>query len=333
MSVEAMNIFNKKALKLLTNRYEAIIVPEYGCNVISLFDHRLQLPILKKPLEKDQREFLSSPQHFGNAILFPPNRIEGGTYEKNGITYSFVPENLTPKQQKDYIYSHGILRFMEFTVDSCVETADSITLKASYHSKEGGEIHKNFPHEFLCRMTFVLSDSGLTETICFENKSTQPMPLGVGFHTAFQLPWNDDSKREDYRLVLSAGEHIVLNERHIATGERRPLSSAYRLDGILPFEPIADEHTSALALRQCEKDFHGAIIKNISTKHNIYFETSANFGYWMVWNNQAKSDYVCVEPMSWIINAPNIPLPDERTGYTQLGPGEEWSATLSFWSE
>lgn len=331
MDIKHLSIFEKKALQLSTNRYEAIIIPEYGCNIVSLYDKELQIPILKRPLESDQAEFLSAPQHFGNAILFPPNRIDNGTYTKNGIVYNFAPDR--PGKDIHYMYSHGILRFMNFTVDSCTSEKDTITLMASYHEAKGGEIYKNFPHEFLCRMGFTLSDKGLTQTIHFENKSNRPMPLGVGFHTAFQLPWNENSVREDYRLVLSAGEHMVLDDRHLATGERKPLSCAYRLEGILPFEPIVDEHTSVLPLKINGKDFHGAIIKNISTKHNIYFETSKNFGYWMVWNNQAKSNYVCVEPMSWIINAPNIPLADDQTGYTQLEPNEKWTASLSFWTE
>lgn len=333
MSIETIRIFGKKSLKLTTGRYEAVVVTDYGCNVISLFDKELQIPILKLPLENDSDEFLSAPQHFGNAVLFPPNRIDNGSYSKNGKTYSFPINVPSKKENQHYMYSHGILRFMVFEIDSCVEKDGVITLAASYHSKNGGRIFADFPHEFICRMEFVLSDAGLTETIRFDNLSDSPMPLGVGFHTAFMIPWDERSKRDDYRIVLGAGEHIILDDLHLATGGRKPLSSAYRTEGILPFEPIVDEHTSALALNLDKKSFHGAIIKNICTKHNIYFETSENFGYWMVWNNQAKSNYVCVEPMSWIINAPNIPLADEQTGYTQIEPGESWTGTLSFLTE
>lgn len=328
MSIEHLSIFNKAAIKLSIPDYEAIIVPEYGCNLISLYHKKLQLEILKKPLNDDREEFMTAPQHFGNAILFPPNRISHGCYTKNGKHYSFVPENLSSEESETFMYSHGILRFMPFTVDSCKEENESIVVCASYHSVDGGEIYKNFPHEFICRMKFELSSKGLHQTIEFENKSNIPMPLGVGFHTAFQLPNDDVSDRDDYRIVLAAGERIQLGAKNIPTGVRSELQSNYRTEGILPFKPIIDEHTSVLPLSIDGKDFHGAIIKNIRTKHNIYFETSETFGYWMLWNNQARSNYVCIEPMSWIIDAPNSPLPDNLTGYQNVQPETTWTSTL-----
>jgi aldose 1-epimerase len=332
MSIHKISILGKDALCLTTERYEAVMIPDFGCNTVSLYDRKKQLQILKTPSDSDRDEFFKAPQHFGNAVLFPPNRIEHGYYKKNGITYSFIPKGLSLDEAKNYMYSHGILRFMEFHVDELTEADGKIVLKASYTSAPGGEIFRSFPHEFCCRMTFVLSNLGLTQHISFHNKSTLPMPVGVGFHTAFRLPNDDTSTRSDYRILLSAGEHIELDERCLPTGKRTPLLSACRDEGIPPFEPIADEHTTALPLILNQKSFHGAIIKNIRTNNNIYFETSESFGYWMLWNNQARSDYVCIEPMSWIINAPNSPLEDSLTGYTQLAPDEIWNGSLRIFS-
>lgn len=332
MSIEHISIFNKSALKLSIPEYEAVVVPEHGCNLISLYHKSLKLQILKKPQEQDFEEFENNPQHFGNAVLFPPNRISHGCYDKNGMHYNFVPENCPPEIVPNYIYSHGILRFMNFQVDFCQEENGTITLGTSYHSAPGGKIYHNFPHEFLCRMTFVLSADGLKQSIEFENKSMNPMPLGVGFHTAFQLPNDEISSREDYRIQYGAGEHIQL-DNCFPTGIRIPLQSNCRTEGILPFEPILDEHTSVLPLQISGKDFHGAIIKNIRTKHNIYFETSESFGYWMLWNNQARSNYVCIEPMTWIVDAPHSPLPDELTGYQNLAPNATWTGTLMISAE
>lgn len=333
MSIKKTVFFGHEAVELTAFGYSALIVTGYGCNLVTLKDEIKNIDILKTPDTGDYDEFINAPQHFGNAVLFPPNRIDNGTYTRNGITYNFVHEGSYRTKDNRLMYSHGILRFMKFDIESIIENDDNITMSAAFHSVPGDRIYKDFPHEFICKIKFILSSGGLMQTISFTNLGSIPMPLGAGFHTAFKLPNDAVSKRDDYRIVYSADEHIELNERSLPTGNLLPLYSDCRNEGILPFDTIADEHTTIKPITVNGKTFHGAIIKNIETNNNIYFETNNNFPFWMLWNNNARSNYICIEPMSWIINAPNSTLPDDKSGYMQLEAGETWTGELKFYTE
>lgn len=333
MSISYSEIFGMSTVILSNQLYEVTINPDYGCQIISIRNVKKNINILKMPCDCDSTEYLHAPQHFGNAILFPPNRIAGGCYTKNGITYDFFTPQERLHEGPGCMYSHGVLRFKKFSVDGVTETGNSVILTASYHSDRHDRIYGDILHDFICTITIEVNDSGVYQNISIRNMGDDILPVGTGFHTAFLLPNDDTSSRQDYRIIFSAGEHIELDSHTLPTGKFMPLKSSCRTDGILPFEHIEDEHTTNVPLIIDGKPFYGAIIKNTRTNNNIYFETSSNFGFWMLWNNRALSDYICIEPMSWMINAPNTDLPDEVTGYNQLLSGEAVTYSLHFYTD
>ena len=42
----------------------------------------------------------------------------------------------------------------------------------------------------------------------------------------------------------------------------------------------------------------------------------------MLWNMDAKHRFMCPEPQTWMIDAPNRPLPPEESGLRGLSQGE-----------
>ncbi len=44
-------------------------------------------------------------------------------------------------------------------------------------------------------------------------------------------------------------------------------------------------------------------------------------GHFAIWNDGVGNDFVCLEPMSWMTDAPNVPLAPEITGLRSLAPG------------
>jgi aldose 1-epimerase len=73
------------------------------------------------------------------------------------------------------------------------------------------------------------------------------------------------------------------------------------------------------------KSFYGAIITDIVTGKRICYEVDETFKYFIVWNDKGTHDYYCPEPMTWMIDAPNLDLPREETGYIELAPKESKS--------
>ena len=77
MSIETIEYRNLDATVLSFNEYEAIILNGRGCNVIEFRQTNKELSLLHFPEDAELDEFSRSPQRFGNAVLFHPNKIEG----------------------------------------------------------------------------------------------------------------------------------------------------------------------------------------------------------------------------------------------------------------
>ena len=52
----------------------------------------------------------------------------------------------------------------------------------------------------------------------------------------------------------------------------------------------------------------------------IVYEISENYFSWLTWKPQG-SDFLCLEPQSWLVNAPYAPNPAEA-GLKTVAPGE-----------
>ena len=54
-----------------------------------------------------------------------------------------------------------------------------------------------------------------------ENFSTEPMPLSLAYHPYFKLT---GTPRDEWKLRLPAREQVVLSEKLVPTGERKPMA-------------------------------------------------------------------------------------------------------------
>lgn len=330
MNIEKINWYGVDAVKLETNVYEAIIIPSMGANLVKLYNKALHIDILRTPIAEEMETFLIRPQVFGVPLLFPPNRIEDGRYTFAGKNYNFP---ITIPTQNNY--HHGIIKSQPFIITRSRFSSDAIEVEASYFSNRiNNAIYNNFPHEFVCKIRFILTDNELTHIVTFSNLGTQPMPLGVGFHTPIRLPFSTDSRKSDYKLRLSVGKRWELSDRNLPTGNLLDLSeeeSLLRKEGmIVTGKPIEIAFTDE-AIFNNGKPYHGAILTNNKDNISVYYEVDSQFKHWTLWNNGGEVDWVCPEPQTWAINAPNLNLPAEITGMQALGGGKSWSGTTRFY--
>lgn len=314
MSIEYVKYHGYDAVELSFNKYKSSILYGRGCNIIEFKDISRNLSFLHFPESGEEEEFLRSPQRFGSAILFPPNKIAGGTFTRNNIRYSFSEHNIP--------VSHGLLKEFPFELIDSHATDSSVSVKFRYNSQN--DIYDTaFNWLFECFFEFELSDNGLVQIISFQNNGSAPIPLGIGFHTAFRIPENDMYQKKDYTIRISTGEQWELDSHSCPTGKLIQVSQDYRTGNILPLDRPISEHTQAAPL---ENGFNGAIITNNSTGNQFVYESDLIFRHWMIWNNKASDNYICIEPMSWIINAPNTDIPDELSGFTFLEQNSVWQA-------
>jgi aldose 1-epimerase len=65
----------------------------------------------------------------------------------------------------------------------------------------------------------------------------------------------------------------------------------------------------------------GAILTAPDGRYQIFYTLSGGFRHWMIYNGGGNSGFICIEPQTWMINAPNLNLPATQTGLILLEPG------------
>jgi len=330
MKIEKILWQGIEAVLLETNVYEAIIIPSVGANLVKLYNKEKKIDILRSPKPDEMETFTSRPQIFGVPLLFPPNRIEDGKYTFAGKDYQYP---ITIPAQNNY--HHGIIKSQPFTITRTRFSPDAVELEASFFSNKVNEaIFTDFPHEFVCKIRFILTDNELTHIITFTNLGDSLMPLGVGYHTPLRLPFSENSEKSDYKLRLSAGKRWELSDRSLPTETLLDLSaeeSELRNEGMtVTGKPIEIALTDE-AIFVNGKSYHGAILTDTKNNVSVYYEVDKDFKHWTLWNNGGDVDWVCPEPQTWAINAPNLSLPRQITGFQALGTGKSWSGTTRFY--
>jgi len=318
------------AVQMNAGGYQTVIAYGVGSNVVELSRPADGLNFLRTP---DSGEMLrQKSQRYGIPPLFPPNRIVDGKFATAYRKYD-LPLN----SSDGHHFMHGILHKRPWQVKSeRIVNGDAAEIVLLMDMGRDGEMYPYFPHEFTYELAYTLSSRGLEQQVRITNRSGEPMPLGVGFHTAFRVPFHAEGREEDYRLAISIDKEWELTPLFVPTKELLPLDEAdkpLRGDGIAPVgQPYAKHFTSAPMERR-GKPFHGAALTDTGRNVSLVYETDPKYGHWTVWNDDGKSGFICPEPQTWANNAPNVPLPDEITGFQLLEPGGSWSAWTRIYAE
>ena len=325
MQIEKIDFLGMSAVRFEAGGYEAVMIPEVGANLVKLSHKATGIEILRTPAKEEVEIFKGRPQVFGLPLLFPPNRIEDGTYSFGNRTYRYP---ITIPDQNNY--HHGIIKSQPFTLTRTEIGTDYVEIEASYFSNIfNNAIYEHFPHEFICRMTFHLSVEGLMQITTFVNLGKDDMPVGMGFHTPINVPFTANGDRSDYKLKMSVGKRWEMNGRTLPTGRLDDLSLEeilLRTDGITPFVKAMEWAVTNEPLLIYGKSYSGAILTDTKKGVSVFYETDEQFKHWTLWNNGGEVSYVCPEPQSWATNAPNLNLPEELTGFQYIEPGKEWKA-------
>jgi len=320
------------AIQFSAGGYDAVMVPSSGANLIRLYHTPTGTDILHTPRQEDMALFAEKPQLFGLPLLFPPNRIADGKFSYQGVTYQFP---ITLPDENNFL--HGLLKGLPFVVTRAEESTDKagrekVVVEAAFFSNRiNDQFWRYFPHDFECRMTFELSADGLKQTVTFTNLGATDMPLGVGYHTAFNMPFDSAGRREDYRVQVAVGKRWELSaDRHLPTSKLLELTyeeQKMRGAGMYPFGDIMDASFTNKPIKIDGKEYTGAVITDTRTGRRVFYEVDGRINDWTLWNNGNSVPWACIEPQTWTINAPNLALPASVTGFQTLKPGASWSTT------
>lgn len=314
---------DQKFLRFQAGGYEGVIIPGIGGQVVALTDLKRGLELLRAPDWNDFETFKGRPQVYGMALLFPPNRIEDGKFPIAGRIEQF-PTN----DAKDNNHIHGFVRLRPWKVVLTECLSDQVNLEVVLEDGPDDDAYGRYQRQFRFKLRYELSQEGLKQILSITNRGSEALPVGVGFHTSFRIPFTPAGKAEDYRIKASVGEKWEIAAKNLPTGKRLPLTkeeAAYRSEeGVLAQGSAIYDHCTAQPITVDGRPFHGAIIEDRGQRIRMVYEVGPLYQHWAIWNDDGHKGFICPEPMSWVTNAPNLDLPADQTGYRLLEPGQTW---------
>lgn len=311
----------ERAIVLRWDDLQATVLPDMGANLISFRDMRRNLKFLHEPGAHEMEAFRRTPYLYGIPILLPPNRYDGGLISFAGTRFR-LPVNESATQT----HIHGVLYDAAWRVeDFGINRAESfVVLSRTVHERD--PLFQLWPFRFTIELRYGLSDLGLAQHVRIHNEGTDAMPCLLGFHTAVNAPFAENSTAQDYRCRVSIGERWELNARGLPTGRKLALTDnerALRMAGVNPFAEPMDNHYTA----EFTAGHNRMELCDTRNELTLVYDVGPSYGQWMIWNNDATPGFFCAEPQVNVVNAPNLALPTNETGLIPVEPGEIWEAS------
>jgi aldose 1-epimerase len=288
-------------VKICGGGYEAYFRSDLGGNCYRLFHAPSGAELLRTP--SDDEELFSEIFLFGNAILFPPNRIRGGEFTFEGREYKF-PVN----EKSTGSHLHGVLYKTPFKVEKLSDSS----VVFSYSAQTGEYL--DFPHAFTLKRSYSLGDAGLSECVEMINRSAENMPFMLAFHTTFNVPFLKDSDADAHFLKLPVGREHIRDSKYLPTleyvgGRERELNLCEGKWKI--------NHGAVSAFYESIE--RAAQIIDESSGMRIVYEASDEYAYRLLWRREGAR-FVVVEPQTAAIDCFHLEESAEKKGLIVIPP-------------
>lgn len=315
----------KDVIELTAGKYKAIIAPFLGSNVLRMQDTEAGIEIFRYDSSLSIDELKASAEVYGLPTLYLPNRLANGVLKVSDATYNF------PLNDPLGNHIHGFLHKREHelvvaTTDGCRAIA-----KTKYVYDSNDEFFEIYPVSFVAEFTFTLTDNGLNYEFTMTNTSDRQLPFGVCNHTTINGPFTEDGDGLDMRLYVPVGDKWELSKSCIPTGEFLPITNhdrQYLTGSQVPVLHDIDNDVFFAEEGSLDgKPYYGIVASDAKSGKKICYEVCKDFKFWIIWNDHGNKGFFCPEPCTWIIDAPNQPIPADESGYVELAPGESKTLT------
>lgn len=303
--------------------YEAVFAPQNGgaCIQLKKGDREIFHHI------SDEKTVEEKATRFGLPFLFPPNRLDGGTYQYEDSVIAYPVTDLERN-----VNCHGPLHKRPWQVEGYTEDDDYAEIHMVFQADEDSDLYEQYPFEYEIEQIYTLDAQGLHQEVRVTNFSEKKMPYGLGWHTAFAI-----NKEHNPKISVSIDKKVELSERILPTGNLLALNENEQkiasAEGGDPLCSVLDDHFTSSPLTLDGKEFHGAVITDPVEGTRVFYRVDPFYKHWMIWNSGQEGSFVCIEPQNWRINAPNLPIPAEESGLNVLESQETISITADVWME
>ena len=176
-------------------------------------------------------------------------------------------------------------------------------------------------------ITYTLDGKTVHHTLSVRNPGTEELRFGIGYHPAFNIPFDAAHTTTDYEfrfdqpespVILDAYPNGLLNGKNYYRWKNQqaiPLT-----DDLFANDSFCMAGLRTKTVGIYEKDTGRHIVCNVE-----------GYPYSLIWSAPAKSvRFVCIEPWQSLPGAEDDPQDwNQRAAAACLAPGEEWSTTLS----
>ena len=297
-----LRIMSESILKISTSDWLGEIAVDIGANLYRLKHKSIGMELLRSPSSLE--ELRAKPQVYGIPVLLPPNRIEDGRFVWRGREYTFPINELGRGN-----HLHGLILGMPWRL---AEIGDDYAVMTYEFAATDG-----FPHDFSLCITYRFNSGAVVQEFKVTNNSDLPMPLLLGFHTAFRM-----SPQAKVKVTASSGYWEMNTSRYLPTGKL----ISWNKSPVYGESQAVSCHCSVTTDVIDGKPFRGAIIDYPENNAKLYYEFDEAYKHWCLWNQGGNNQFFCPEPMTCMVNAPNLDLPAEITGVETVEPGHTWQA-------
>ena len=317
-------------LSLTAGDYVAILAPALGNNILRMQHTQKQIDFFRYCEETPYTAAKNSPEIYGFPFLYLPNRLEDGILKVSDYTYQ-LPVN---EPEPYFTCLHGFLHTRSYqVVEQRIPDDDTVIVTSQYDYNENDPMFSRFPVAFTIRMTYTLSaQKGLLQEVEMNNNSKDRMlPCGFCSHTCIAAPFVKGTDAADYVMHVPVTKRWELTPRNLPTEQLLALSDydqQYNTGTMKAVHHVIDNDLFSAADMQLQgQPFHGMVTTHVPSNTQICYEVSKEYQFWCMWNDGGENGYYCPEPLTWMINAPNLKKPANETGYTEIAP----DATYHCW--
>ncbi len=260
------------------------------------------------------------PRLAGNPFMAPwANRLDQDAFYANKKRYLLNDSLGNLRRDANKLPIHGLLLFWpHWEVAGLGADERSAWVTSRLDFARYPDLMAQFPFAHLIEMTYVLSGGALEVITRLENRSTEPMPVSIGYHPYFQV---HDSPRQSWRVRIGAREQVVLSPLLVPTGERKPMS--------LPDPVVLGENSLDDVFTGLVRDEAGRAAFSLEgAREKVTVLFGPKYGVGVVYAPPAGS-FVAIEPMAALTNGLNLHHAGRYPELQWIAPGADWRE--SFW--
>jgi aldose 1-epimerase len=184
---------------------------------------------------------------------------------------------------------------------------------------------KQFPFAHTIDMTHRIRDGVLEVDTRIDNLSVDPMPVAIGFHPFFQLT---DSPRDEWTLSVAARTHWPVSEAKMPTGVPQPIEKFFANPAAVPLAPIELDDVFSDLVRDANGEATMSV-RGRTQRLDVVF--GANYRAVVIYapkpaagQDAAARNFVCIEPVTAIINGLNLAHKGFYKELQSIAPGGSW---------